>query len=105
MTEVNFASSLLQTINTMFSSLISSIDNQIYNILDDLIFINAENILDNNFLHLLGTNNNSSGIILICNSLLYGFLLYYAFSLILSYLTFSNVQKPSSFIFKILLIT
>ena len=43
------------------------------------------------------------GLIYICNSLIYGFMLYYGFSLLLSHLTFSEVQKPSSFIFKLLL--
>ena len=35
--ETNIVSSLLQSINTIFSSLISSINNNIYLILDDLI--------------------------------------------------------------------
>ena len=31
---------ILNTINTLFSSLFSSIDNNIYSVLDDIIFIN-----------------------------------------------------------------
>ena len=100
--ETNIVSSLLQTINTIFSSLISSINNNIYAILDDLLFINADILEDSNILGLLGLKTGN-GIISICNGLIYGFLLYYAFSLLLSYLTFSQIQKPSSFIFKIFL--
>lgn len=100
--ETNIVSSLLQSINSIFSSLISSINNNIYLILDDLLFINTSICDDKNLLGILG-NESSSGIIFICNGLIYGFILYYAFSLILSYLTFSQVQKPSSFLFKLFL--
>lgn len=43
------------------------------------------------------------GIILICNSLILGIALYYACSLLFSYITFSQVAKPSQFIFKLFL--
>ena len=100
--ETNIVSSLLQSINTIFSSLISSINNNIYLILDDLLFINTSICDDKNLLGILG-NESGAGIIFICNGLIYGFILYYAFSLILSYLTFAQVQKPSSFLFKLFL--
>lgn len=100
--EVNIVSSLLESINSIFSSLISSINNNIYTILDDLLFINTSIFKGSNILGILGSETGI-GIIYICNGLIYGFLLYYAFSLLLSYLTFSQVQKPSSFIFKIFL--
>ena len=48
----------------------------------------------------LGTNS-TSGLILICNSLIIGISLYYVCSLLLSHLTFSQVQRPSQFIFKL----
>ena len=48
-------------------------------------------------------SDTNPGLIYICNSLIYGFMLYYGFSFLLSHLTFSQVQKPSSFIFKIFL--
>ena len=100
--ETNIVSSLLQSIITIFSSLISSINNNIYLILDDLLFINTSICDDKNLLGILG-NESGAGIIFICNGLIYGFILYYAFSLILSYLTFAQVQKPSSFLFKLFL--
>ncbi len=100
--EVNIVSSLLESINSIFSSLISSINNNIYTVLDDLLFINTS-FFDNSSLYgLLGSTANS-GIIYVCNSLVYGFLLYYGLTYLLSHLTFSQVQRPSSFIFKILL--
>ena len=100
--EVNIVSSLLESINSIFSSLISSINSNIYTFLDDLLFINTSFFDDSSLFNLLG-NSSNSGIIYICNSLVYGFFLYYALSLLLSHLTFVQVQRPSSFIFKILL--
>ncbi len=100
--EINIVSSLLDSINSIFSSLISSINNNIYTILDDLLFIDTDIFEGTHFMNILGSENNP-GLIYICNSLIYGFMLYYGFSLLLSYLTFSQVQRPSSFIFKIFL--
>lgn len=93
---------MLESINSIFSSLISSINNNIYTVLDDLVFINTQIFTNSNVLGLL-QSEAGTGIIAICNGLIYGFLLYYGFSLLLSYLTFSQIQKPSSFIFKIFL--
>ncbi|MGN1300964.1 MAG: hypothetical protein ACI4U9_00265 [Clostridia bacterium] len=100
--EINIVSSLLESINSIFSSLISSINNNIYTVLDNLLFINI-NIFDHSSLSGLLGSSPTSGIISICNSLVYGFVLYYALSLLLSHLTFAQVQRPSSFIFKIVL--
>ena len=100
--EVNIVSSLLDSINSIFSSLISSINSNIYTILDDLLFINTGIFDDSSLSNLLGSSP-TTGIIYICNSLIYGFVLYYSLSLLLSHLTFVQVQRPSSFIFKILL--
>lgn len=100
--EINIVSSLLDSINSIFSSLISSINSNIYTILDDLLFINTNIIKNTQISDLLGSTP-TSGIISICNSLVYGFILYYALTLLLSHLTFSQVQRPGSFIFKILL--
>ena len=97
--QINIVETITQTINNLFSNLFSSIDNSLYSVLDDLLFINTD-ILDNKYLDsLLGSSSN--GLVLICNSLLIGFCIYYAFKLLLSYLTFSEVQRPSQFIFKL----
>lgn len=102
MEDANITTYFSQSINSIFSNLISSIDTAIYENLDDLIFINADIVTESSILNILG-DGTSSGIILICNSLLYAFLIYYGFSLLFSYLTFSQVQRPSQFIFKLLL--
>ncbi len=99
--QLNIVEIITQTINNLFSNLFSSVDNSLYSILDDLLFINAD-ILEDKYLNsILGSS--SSGIILICNSLLIGLCMYYAIKLLLSHLTFSQVQKPSQFTFKLFL--
>ena len=99
--QLNIVEIITQTINNLFSNLFSSVDNSLYSILDDLLFINAD-ILEDKYLNsILGSS--SSGIILICNSLLIGLCMYYAIELLLSHLTFSQVQKPSQFTFKLFL--
>lgn len=100
--EVNIVSSLLESINSIFSSLISSINNNIYTVLDDLVFVST-GIISNSKLGTLLGSQATYGIISVCNGLITGFLLYYAISLLLSHLTFSQVQRPSNFIFKLLL--
>ena len=77
---------MTSAINNIFSSLSASIDTKIYAVLDDLVFLNTD-IFNDSVHNILGSN--SSGIILICNSLVSGFLIYYAISLLFSYLTFS----------------
>lgn len=100
--EVNLVSSLLESINSIFSSLISSINNNIYTVLDDLIFVNS-NLFENSSLNKLLGTTATAGITYVCNSLVAGFVLYYAISLLLSHLTFAQVQRPSNFIFKIII--
>ena len=93
---------ITQTINNLFSNLFSSVDNSLYSVLDDLLFINCDILKNNNLNTFLGSSN-SNGLIIICNSLLLGFTLYYLCTLLLSHFTFSQVQKPAQFIFKLLL--
>ena len=99
--QINIVDTITQTINNLFSNLFSSIDNSLYSVLDDLLFINVD-ILDNKYLNMI-FGSSSSGLILICNSLLIGFCLYYSCKLLLSHLTFTQVQSPSQFVFKLFL--
>ena len=98
--QINISSSISQAINSLFSNLFSSIDNNLYNVLDDLLFINSDILKDSFFEKTFGTSS-TSGILLICNSLVVGFVLYYVFSLLLSHITFSQVQRPFQFVFKL----
>ena len=98
----NITQIIIDTINTIFENLFSSIDNTLYNLLDELTFINSYILTDKYFQEILGTST-SSGILLIANTLLFGFLLYYAIKYLLSHMTYDRIDKPSSFFIKMVL--
>lgn len=98
----NVTTHLVSSLNNIFSNFFSSVFTNIVIILDKLAFINPSIV--NDLTDIIGTDFNS-GILLICNSLIYGFVLYYAISYLLSHLIFSQVEHPMQFIFKLLLCT
>ena len=99
-TQANISQIIKDTINSIFSDLFSSIDNNLYNILDDITFISSDILYDKYFQNLFGTSS-SNGILLIANALLLGFLLYYSINLLMSYYSYSEIQKPSQYIFRV----
>ncbi len=98
----NITQTIIDTINSIFETLFASIDNNLYSVLDQITFVNSEILNDQNFERLFGTSA-SNGILLIANSLLLGFILYYGFKYLMSHLTFHQVDHPFSFIIKIIL--
>ena len=98
----NLTQTILDTINSIFNNLFSSVDNSLYGILDNLAFINVD-ILNNSFFeHFLGPNSNGS-ILLIANSLLIAFSLYYCFKLLYANFVSIQIESPYQFIFKLLI--
>lgn len=93
---------IIDTINKIFETIFSSIDNNLYSILDNITFISSNILNDSNFETLFGTST-ANGILLIANSLLLGFILYYSVKYLLSHLTYHQVESPSSFIMKLIL--
>ena len=98
----NITQIIIDTINTIFENLFSSIDNSLYSLLDELTFINSDILKDKYFQDILGTST-SSGILLIANTLLFAFILYYSIKYLLSHLTYDRIDKPSSFFIKMVL--
>lgn len=92
---------ILETINSLFGNLFSSIDNSIYSALDNITFIDT-NILSSYFFEKILDKN---GLLLIANSLLVGFVIYYGTLYLISSLGISSdrIQPPSQFFFKILI--
>lgn len=93
---------IMETINSIFETLFSSIDNNLYAILDDITFINSDILQDKNFETLFGTSA-SNGILLIANSFLLAFILYYAIRYFMAHFTYSQTEAPFSFIIKLVL--
>ena len=99
MENFNLAETIKQSLNELFSGLFSSIDNNIYLLLDNLTFVNTKITTEPAIKKLLGTDI-TDGILIICNSLVLGFIIYYAANFLFSHLTYSKIQRPSQFIFK-----
>ena len=93
---------ILNTINSIFEKLFSSIDNELYSILDDLIFISSDILYNDNFLNIIG-KSPTNGILLVSNSLLIGFVLFYSIKYLISHLNYNKIESPSSFIFNIII--
>ena len=97
----NITDTIINTINKIFNNLFSSIDENLYSILDKLTFINTDILSDIHIKDLLNSNN----ILLIANSLIIGFVIYYCTKLLFSHLFYIEIEKPYQFIFKILIFT
>lgn len=96
------SSIISSTINQMFYKIFSSIDNSLYSILDDFTFIDSDILSDEYFMDIFGLSSGK-GILLIANSLVFGYLIYYAFKLLLSHLGITQVESPSQFILKLII--
>ena len=100
--QTNITQTIINTINSIFEMLFSSIDNNLYSVLDKITFINSDILTDKNFENIFGTST-SNGILLIANSLLFGIILYYGFKYLMSHITYQRVDSPFSFIIKIII--
>lgn len=98
---INITETIIDTINTILQNLFSSIDNSLYEILDDITFI-SEDILSDSFLEKILGSSVSNGILLITNSLLLGFLLYFSIKYLISHVYSIQLESPYQFIFKLI---
>ena len=97
---INITEVISNSINTLFNNLFSSIDNNTYLILDEITFINPD-IFNDTFLQKIFGTNCYSGILLVCNSLLIGFIIFYGIHLLYSHFVSNNIEKPFQFLFKL----
>jgi len=98
----NMSQTVIDTINTIFRNLFNSIDKNLYEVLDDLTFINSNILNDKYFGKIFGTSA-SNGLLLVANSLLIGFIIYFAAKYLSSNFTFSRIENPVQFIFKLVI--
>ena len=102
MEQTNISQIIIDTINTVLGNLFSSIDNNLYSLLDDITFISSDILNDKNFENIFGTST-TNGILLIANSLLLGTILYFSIKYLLSHFTYYQVEKPHSFLIKLII--
>ena len=94
---------IIETINALFNNLFSSIDNHIYANLDTFTFINNDILKNSIFEKLLGANGKT-GILYLSDALLLGIIIYYAIRYSYSSFSGSNVEKPTQFVFKMIIL-
>ena len=101
---INFTEIITNVINDIFNNFFTSIDNNIYSVLDDITFVDSSILDDNNIIKLLGSSTSNS-IILISISILIGFVLYYCIKLFFSYyFSNNNLQNPLQFFIKVIIL-
>ena len=98
----NVSQVIIDTINNLLSTLFSSIDNSVYDTLDNLAFINV-NSLNSGFITDIFKFSTGNGIVVIANSLLLAVTIYYCFKLLYSYFTGIQIERPYQFVFKLLI--
>lgn len=101
--QIDYSQIIINTINKLFLNLFSSIDKTLYSLLDKIVFVNSSIFDDSLFQKVFGTVGNP-GIIMLANSFLVAFFLYYSVRLFLSGYSISQVEPPRKFLFKFIII-
>lgn len=101
--EINITEVILETINSLSQSLFSSIDNAVFPLLDDLIFIDS-NITETSFLERIMGQNVNTGLLVLANALLLAFILYYSVRRFTSFFNGQDVESPYKFIIRAIFI-
>lgn len=90
-----------EVLNTAISSLINnllvSVDNNVFSVLDELVFIDTSILSNKYFINFF---SNSYSMVTFAKALLFGILIYYAISYLFSFLSCNNFQKPVHFLAK-----
>lgn len=100
--QADITENIINTINKIFENLFSSVDNSLYEVLDNLVFVDKNILNDKYFGKLFGTST-ANGILLISNSLLIGIIIYYAARYMFSNFTYEKTENPFQFIFKFII--
>ena len=98
--ENSIITTISNTINSLISSLLSSIDNNIYSVLDSIVFID-EKILNDNFISSFFGTSTTTGLLMLSNSLLVGFAIFYIIRYAYSHYSSTQTEQPFQFIFKL----
>lgn len=96
----NFPETVGNLISSLVNSLLTSLDSNIFSVLDELAFLKSSSISDKYFSSFF---TKHSGLVALAEALVFGFLIYYAIAYLFSVITCSNFQRPISFITKLFL--
>ena len=95
---------ILNTLNTVSEKLFKSVEGEVYKTLDDIVMI-GKDILEKEPLKNIFFENKVNGIIIIANSLLLFYFIYYIFNILLSLYNGNKVENVYTFVIKMLVIT
>lgn len=94
----NIPEVLNNVISSLINGLLTSVDNNVFSILDELVFVNTSILKGKYFMSIF---TNSFSIVSLSKALLFGVLIYYAISYLFSHLVCKNFQKPFHFLTKL----
>ena len=94
---------ILNTINSLCQSLFSSIDNTIFSLLDNVIFITPD-ITETNYLEKIMGQNANNGLLILANSLLVAFVLYYSIRRFTAFYNGQEIESPYKFVIRAIFI-
>ena len=103
MEQTEIVNIIIETINSIFSNLFSSIDNNIYTYLDDFTFL-SKDIINNSFFEKLLGANGKSGILYLSHALLLAVIIYYAIRYMYSSFSGNFLEKPRQFFLKMIIL-
>lgn len=99
LSQLDYSQIIIDTINSLFNSLISSIDTTLYSLLDKIVFIDTS-ILSDSFFDKAFGSTYGIGLLAIADSLFLGIILYYCYRLIMSYYTGITIEQPYTFLIR-----
>ena len=97
LTTTEIANIILETTNTLCSNMLQSIDQNIYPLLDKIIFIDKTITTDSYFEKIFGSSS-TSGVLILANCLFFAFALYYCTRLLISHFSGNEIESPLKFI-------
>lgn len=93
---------ILETANSICSTMLESIDESIYPLLDKVIFVDKTILTDAFFPKIFG-NSPTTGILMLSNCLLFAFILYYCIRLITTKFSGTEIEAPHQFFLRTIL--
>lgn len=102
--EINIVEIVKETVNSLCNSLFDSINNTVFPMLDDIVFLDDSIISSSNTKNLF-SSSLSNGILILANCLLVAFILYYSVRLLISNFSGSNIDSPFKFFLKAIFIS
>ena len=93
---------ILNNLNVVFEKLFKSVEEQVYTTLDQIVTISPKILKEEPLSYLIDSTNN--GLVLIANSIVIFFIIYFAFTQIINLYYGDNVENAYKFIIKITII-